>query len=102
MPATIAFVSSGVLLASAAVFGGLALDARSDWNSTSLQRDAADAKDRYNTHRIGFYLTLGTGVAAGILGAILYPWSDSRGNSSMVSSVAPFSDGMGLTWSGAW
>lgn len=79
----------------------MALDARSDWNSTSLQREAADAKDRYDTHRIGFYVTLGTGVAAGILGAILYPWNDNPSNSSMVS-VAPFSDGMGLTWSGAW
>jgi hypothetical protein len=43
--------AAGALLVSATVFAGLAWDARSDFEQTSMQRQAAEASDRYKLDR---------------------------------------------------
>jgi hypothetical protein len=59
--------AAGVLAVSAGVFTGLALDARGDYRQTSLEREAASARDRYDRHR---YTAIGLGAAAVAVTAI--------------------------------
>jgi hypothetical protein len=77
-PARAAWIASGALAAASAITGALALKARSDWQGTSLERAAADARSRYDLFRTTFFLTSGAAAAAAITGAILCPWGRAR------------------------
>ena len=57
-------VGSAVLAATALTFGGLALDARHDFYTTQIERDAADARDRYASFGAAA-LSLGVGAVVG-------------------------------------
>jgi hypothetical protein len=60
----------------AAVLGGVALDARGDYAATSIQRDAARARDRYD--RAGT-LALGLAATAAVTAAVgLWLWGHDR------------------------
>jgi hypothetical protein len=56
---------AGASLVTSGVLGLLALDARSDYEGTSLMRPAADARRRYSTYGNA---AIGTAVAAAVLG----------------------------------
>ncbi len=68
------FGLSAAALATATVTGALALDALSTYHATSLQRPAADARERYQTLDAAAFATLGIGLAAFTVGAIVFPW----------------------------
>jgi hypothetical protein len=67
---------AGVLGAGAAVFGGMALEARSEYNSTDLGNPSAVVRDRYDRAR---YTTLGLTAGALVLaGVAWWLWSVDR------------------------
>jgi len=59
--------SAAALLASAAVFGGLAWDARGDAEDTSLQRPAVEASDRYARDSALAWTFAVSGLACGVI-----------------------------------
>ena len=77
-PSVALWAVSGGLLISSAIAGGLALDARATYESTSLQRQAADARAHFDQDRIGFGITFGIGVAAAIVATAIYPFAPSH------------------------
>jgi hypothetical protein len=79
VPSLALFGTAGGTATLAAIFGGLALSARSDWESTTLQRAAVEARDRYDTYRAVSFAALGVTAAALTVGLAIYPW---RGGSA--------------------
>jgi hypothetical protein len=63
---------AGVLAASAGVFGGLALQARNDFNGTDISRDARAASDRYDRARFTAMGLAGAAVVAAGVGLWLW------------------------------
>jgi tetratricopeptide (TPR) repeat protein len=59
--------SAVALLASSAVFGALAWDARQDAENTSLMREAQEAADRYKTHTTLTVTFAATGLACAVI-----------------------------------
>jgi hypothetical protein len=57
--------AAGALVASSAIFGALAVDARADFNATNVEREAAAASDRYKLDtRLALTFLLSAGVCA--------------------------------------
>jgi caspase domain-containing protein len=71
------FTLSGAALTAATVTGALALQALSDWHATDLQRPAADARTRYQALDAAAFATLGVGLTALAVGAVVFPWHAS-------------------------
>lgn len=88
--AGVALLTTGaVLAAGCVVFGGLAAQARSDYNATGYERPSTDASHRYTGFVSGSLVALGVAVIAGGLGA----WS-------LVKSKRPLRLATsGLSWS---
>jgi len=63
---------AGVLAAGAGVFGGLALNARGDFNQTEISRDARTASDRYDRARFTAFGLAGAAVVAAGVGLWLW------------------------------
>jgi hypothetical protein len=72
-------VGGGVALVAGAVFTGLAVDAKNDYESTDLERSAEEARERFHTYRAAAWLTGGTAVVLGAAGATLLLWPDGTG-----------------------
>jgi hypothetical protein len=76
---TALLVTAGVALATAAVTFGLALDAKSEFDETPLQRRAHDLNDTYSTLAGISIAAAAAGVASGIGAFLVWP-SDDHGN----------------------
>jgi hypothetical protein len=74
--AVAALAVGGAALITAGVFGGLALDARNDFERTDLQRSAADANARFKQHSLGAAVSAGVAVAFALAGWALWPPGD--------------------------
>jgi hypothetical protein len=96
-PSIALWAVSGGLLVTSAILGGLALDARATYESTSLQRQAADARAQFDRDRIAFGVTLAVGAVAAIVATAIFPYARSR---SLVRWV-PTSSGSAFTF-GHW
>ena len=68
--------------------GGLALDARSTYESTQLQRTAADARQRYDSDRLAAGIAVGVGVSTGIVALAVYPSGLARAPARLWSCTA--------------
>jgi hypothetical protein len=67
VPERVAFVTAGALAATALTFTVLSLRAQNDFDSTRLERPAADAHDRFTTDRaVAIGAGIGAAVATGI------------------------------------
>jgi len=99
-PLAIAFLSlGGGAAVAAAVTGGLAIKAKSDYDATDLQRPAADARRRQGNFQTGALATAGLAVAAGVTGWLLWP----HGTEPRVEvGFVPVGAGGAVAWSGSW
>ena len=70
-PSWVLWAGAGALTITGAVFGGLALDARSDFDQTTYFVPAQQARDRYDTYRAGFMISLSAAAVAAATGALL-------------------------------
>ena len=64
--------TAGALALGAGAFGWMALQAKSDYDSTPLQRAASDANDRYKRDTTAAYALGGAAVAVGLLAGYLF------------------------------
>jgi hypothetical protein len=58
--------------------GGVALAARADYEATTLQRPAAEARARYDSFRAASGAAIGVAAALALTAAIVHPWSAPR------------------------
>ncbi len=92
-------VVAGLSLVASAATTGIALSARRDYNSTELQRPAAEAHARYERYGAAAIAT-GVGAAtAGVIGYLLWP-PGVRATTSLSPVVLP--GGGGLSLAGSW
>lgn len=70
----------GAALVSSGVFAVLAVRAQRDWDSTSLQRTAADAHGRYDAARTGLFISIGAAVASAAVGIVVEMVAETDGN----------------------
>jgi hypothetical protein len=96
--AVAAFTLAGLSFAAMATTTGLALKAQSDYNSTNLQRSAAEAQDRYVRCRTAAIVTGVGAVAAGLAGILLWP----AGGSTTAFSPTLQPGGVGVSVAGVW
>ena len=87
---------AGAFAAAAAVSAGLALSAKSDYDATSFEREASDAKDRFATFRT---LSI-VGAATTLVAAGVGTWLVLRDGGSKPSNVglARSARGLELRW----
>lgn len=85
------FAGAGLGLAGAAVFGGLAIDARLDYQNTQLERPAQQALERQERYQ---YLAIGSATLCAALAIIGYlTWPEEK----LVLVPSAQADGFGLT-----
>ncbi len=89
----------GALVLTAAITGGLALQAKYDFEQTTLQRSAAEAKARFTVFSTTALVTALSGLAAGVVGWFVWPPSDAV-NVTVAPVVSP--SGAGFALSGHW
>jgi hypothetical protein len=73
---TALLVGAGAAGIAAAVFAGLALDARHDYESTPYEREAEEARNRFNRFQALGWASAGTALVLGGSGATLLLWPD--------------------------
>jgi hypothetical protein len=74
IPSAVLFVTAGALGLTSLVVGPLALSARNDYESTTLQRAADDARHRYDIERTVAFTALGVSLVATVACLAAYPW----------------------------
>ena len=68
---TVLLVAAGAAAVTAGVFTALALDARSDYEETELERPAQEARDRFERNRTAAWVSGGAALALGTTGVVL-------------------------------
>jgi hypothetical protein len=87
-----AWTIAGLSLAASATTAALALQAKQDYDATSIQRAASEARDRFAHYRTAAILTGAGALGAGLAGYLLWPRSETR----VVAAPLWLGDGVGL------
>jgi len=82
--ATVLVVAGGVAAVAAGVFTGLALDAKSDYEDTDLERSAEEARDRFNRNRTAAWVSGAAALGLGGAGIVLFALPSERRTSSAI------------------
>jgi hypothetical protein len=95
-------VAAGAAAVTSGVFAALSLDARADYESTNIEREASEARTRFYNYRALAWGSAGAAAALGVSGALVLFWPSSGASAS--ASIPISIEGVGMTGTGvsAW